>query len=380
MKEKEFYKIKEKLINEKNKNNRQISIFDERKRMANINQMEHKLQITLGVSMVSYMLLLFGTKLIDLSKIVSVLPIYSIPIIHIGCSLCGGIMGLKLFENKYKTKEKFSKFSNSKTNAKKIEEELSYAIELNKLDSRNDVIDKTIDCFDTCQKIFKFYNLSPKSISNNEVELEKRIKQLNNKLKQEYDELDKLIEQKVLNENFKSLKCDLTNIGSMLTFVIGGGIISTSLIGFSLMAVKDLAFNIPILMPFILGSVISSSYLIKSNSDRKKAFDSLNLKLEKNTSFKNIKNSCFENLDLEDKIESKINDIAIVEVQLEELKIELNNFKLSNQEKTNEKSFENYPLLTEEEVKIYMQDSNALLLETLEALDDEQGPKLIKKL
>ena len=48
------------------------------------------------------MLLLFGSKLIDFSKIVSVLPIYSIPIIHIVCSLCGGFVGLKLFEKKYK--------------------------------------------------------------------------------------------------------------------------------------------------------------------------------------------------------------------------------------------------------------------------------------
>lgn len=95
MKIEDFEKSKREL--EKEHNNKQIAISDERVRVTNANRLEHKFMTTFAFSIISYMLLFIPsavlTKTLGASVITNILPGFSYPIVMLGGSLAMGTIG-----------------------------------------------------------------------------------------------------------------------------------------------------------------------------------------------------------------------------------------------------------------------------------------------
>jgi hypothetical protein len=65
-------------------------------------------------------------------SLLGVMPIESLPFVILGSSLVLGTIGSKILDNKIKPKERLKSFTTASTEVEKIEEEVKYAIELEK--------------------------------------------------------------------------------------------------------------------------------------------------------------------------------------------------------------------------------------------------------
>lgn len=118
-------------------------------------------------------------------------------------------------------------------------------------------------------------------------------------------------------------------------------------------------------VPLVTGALGTCAYWIKRNKNRETALNNLNNKLGENALPKKVENAYEEEQNLKAMIERKINDISVVEVQLEETQRTLERItsEQANRQKTksNEKTW-NDLAYTEEEIKLYMQESPRLLI------------------
>ena len=110
MKVEDFNKTTEELKREYQKNDEQINISDERKRISSANQFEYKALTTIGFSLLPYLglVILFGglTKNGVISSLIGTIPVEVFPLIIAGGSLCVGTIGRKTLEWRFKTKER----------------------------------------------------------------------------------------------------------------------------------------------------------------------------------------------------------------------------------------------------------------------------------
>lgn len=154
--------------------------------MASVNQANYKLGMSLANSMFPYFGLIFDSifldKFVDMTAFTSVIPSYSIPMIIIGSSLCVETAINKSTNKKYEIKERFDAFSNAKTESEKVEEEISYKIELEKASNRNLVIQKTIDTLNSNKSLLNQlsskYNISEKNGLQTKHEAQKKLEEL----------------------------------------------------------------------------------------------------------------------------------------------------------------------------------------------------------
>ena len=106
-----------------------------------------------------------------------------------------------LISKKYKIKERYKAFSNAKTKVEKLEEEVHYKIELEKVKNRNKVINETIKLLESDQaiinKISSRYDLKDKNLPQTNDEAERKVNELSNVIKKQYDKLDILTTQNV---------------------------------------------------------------------------------------------------------------------------------------------------------------------------------------
>lgn len=378
-------------------NDEQILINDERTRMAKVNQLDDKLGTVLTFAMFPYLGLTLGllglSNLIGISTLASIIPPLSIPTILASYSLGIGIIGRILIDKKYKTKERFKAFTKAKTEAEKVEEEIYYQIELEKVNNRNQIVQQTIDFLDTLYSI----SSNEKRIAQSEEEVKQRLEDLSKILEQKYKELDVLTTQKVLSENFWRLRCKGQK-GMDLTLVsMCGGMMTMMLHSIPLMIMREaLTYNsvfasfIPKLVPLAIGAFGVGGYWIKRNKNRETALNNLNNTLGENALPKKVTSTYDETQELKSMIERKICDISIAEIQLKEQQRVLETI-ISEQEKTNNNSKDlesTIPLLTEEEIRLYHQESPApfnpdTIFGASEIVEDpehqEEGPKLVIK-
>lgn len=139
-----FDKSKAELKTEKEKNNKQLIISGERNRVVSANKFEYKFGVTSLFSMGAYALLMILSAILisslGASVITNILPGISYPTVILGSSLIMGTIGRILFDKKNKIKEKLKSLSVAKTEIEKLEEEVNYQIEIEKLKNRNKVI------------------------------------------------------------------------------------------------------------------------------------------------------------------------------------------------------------------------------------------------
>lgn len=131
-----YQKTKEELEKEIKNNQEKMNEYDEKSRMAKVNKFEYKIGLILGISALSYLFLFILPTLLAsnslISSLVLILPGEGVSGIIIGASLIVGTMGLKVIQKINKLKKRFTSFSNARTETEKLEEQVTYSIELEK--------------------------------------------------------------------------------------------------------------------------------------------------------------------------------------------------------------------------------------------------------
>lgn len=194
MKTEDLKKTSEELQEEIKKNNEQIAISDERTRMANVNQFEYKALTTLGFSMTPYLgLIILSAALTNngaMASITSAILTESLPLIIVISSLDVGTIGRKILEWKFKTKERIKVFTKAKSQSEKFQEEVKYAVELEKAKNRNKAIQQTMDSLNSNQSILNSlssrYDISDNTLPQTRKESQKRVEELSTLLNEKF--------------------------------------------------------------------------------------------------------------------------------------------------------------------------------------------------
>ena len=413
----DFKKTKEELEQQKQENDKKISLCDERTRMLIVNSFEFKAGTTLIFSMIGYLAIFLTSLVLALIKglgvttFTNVIPALSFPAIVVGGSLGVGTLIRTLMYKKYQTKERLKAFSTAKTQTEKLEEEIHYQIELGKANNRNLVIDQAINVLNSnesmLRKISSKYDISDKSISKNEEEARKRIEELSTLIKEQYDKLDILSTQKVLHDRFWRIRSKFQKGTDMLMSAGISGWFTMFFTVFPLMMVKyaityssvfsSLATTFT---PFVAGIVGACGYMVKRNKDHKKVFDNLNSQLGENAlpeKYEKYEGAYEEQQEIKVLIEKQIRDISLAIIQLKEEQQVLESMISTKESETKTdsktKTWDDV-LYTEEEIHQYMQmpessvpfnpetifgtDEN--IEEQTDNLQNEQsGPRLVKR-
>lgn len=346
----EIKKTNAELKEEIKRNNEKIIINDERTRMANVNKFEYKALKTLGLSVLPYLCIFISSALLTkngaMTSITSTIPIESLPLIIVGSSLGIGTIVGKLLERKYKTKERFKSFTNAKSQSEKLQEQVKYAIELEKARNRNKAIKQTMDSLNSKQSVLNSlsirYNISDKALPQTKEESQKRVEELSILLKEKYNELDILTTQQVLHDKFLKVRIEgQKSIYIMLSGMMGG-VVAMFYFDLPLIMLKNsliyssISPNIlSVLTPLIAGVVGLSGYMIKRNKDYEKAFNILNRELGENALPNKIKEAYYEKQEIDGKIESKMREISITGIQLQEQKRIMESFIDDSNKKEN---------------------------------------------
>lgn len=358
----EFEKTKKELEEAKKQNDEQIAISDERTRMSKVNSLEYKGGITLMFSMLAYIALLFTslglTKSLGASVITNIFPGFTYPIALIGGSIGIGAIGRVLFDKKFQVKERLKAFSTAKTQAEKLEEEVYYQIELEKANNRNKAIDESIKVLNSNQtmlsRISSRYDLSDKTAPRSKEEAEKKAEELSAIIKEQYDKLDILSTQKVLHDRFWKIRQKFQRRTETMMAPMLSGMFTMFFGAFPTMIIKDVMPSGSLLTtlavpfaPLVAGVVGGSAYMLKRNSDYKKAFNNLNAQLGENAlveTYEKFEGAYEEQQELESLIASQIRDISAAEVQLQENKRYLDTFA-TEEEKKEDVLFKDFPQL-----------------------------------
>ncbi len=421
----DFEKSKRELEKEKELNNKQIDINDERYRMVNYNRLEYKFMFTSVFSMLSMTVLLIPSAILinvlGPGAITNILPGFSYPIAMLGSSLAIGTIWRILSDKKYKLKERFKSFSNAKTEAEKIEEEVHYQIELEKTKNRDKAINESIEVLNSNQsmlsRISSKYELIDKNESQPTEETEKKVEELSAVIEEQYKELDIYSTQNVLHNRFWKVRKDFGRKSNIMISIMMCGV-STMLFAscpFLLMAMADImpktsSLLVPVAItfaPFVTGIIGGSVYTFKTNKYYKNLFNKLNSQLGENALEENqsFEMSVEEQEKIESMIKNQIRNISLTQVQLQESKryldacmteedkkkaiLEQDFPKLEITEKTREDVLNNPEkytscdarirmgkFYTDEEYEKYIESSLNRPLPS----EEEKGPKLVKKI
>lgn len=379
----DFNRTIEELEEEFQNNNEQIEISDEKAIMAKVNQLGYKATITVLFSIVPYLclvglswFLLENGSFAFLANIInSYTRAFTFSVVG---SLCLGTIGRKLFERKYKLKERLKEFSNAETQSEMLEEEIKYRIEVKKANNKNKAINSAK--FYVGQEVILDYLVKKYSIfgtkrCQSKEECKKIIEELSTFLNNKNDELDILSTQEVLNEKFFKIRTKWRRIkntimDSMLTGLLT--MIFSNIFFASIIKIVNSSISSTLIYtfaPFAIGTICTSGYMIKRNKDCKKVFDKFNSELGENALPNEIDEVCVECKDIESKIEDKIKEISIVMAQMQIQKRELESF-IDNE---NQKEQTLNPSFDKEYI---IQNLRKNMLETdSTTIDDEQGEK-----
>lgn len=345
MKIEDHKKTIDELRDEIEKNNEQNDKNDERKRMSMVNQIGYKVSEMLFISLFPYFglfgLSLFLEKSGSIASLASTILGKMFPLVVLGGSLCIGAVGRILIDWKCKKKERLKAFTTAKTEAEKIEEEVKYTAEIEKTKNRNKAIAQAMYALGWNQLVLDSlsnrYDINDRTIPQTEEDAKKRFEDLLKILEDKNNELDLLTTQKVLHEKFWEVRDKTHKVMNIVVSGMMGGFVASIFGCPSLTVVRDYLTSLETLIslftPFIAGAMGTTGYLIKSNRDHMKAFNSLNNQLGENALPKKLKNAYEEQKDLAAKIKSKIDEISSVEVQLQEQKRNLESFSTEDSEK-----------------------------------------------
>lgn len=371
----EMKNIGEKLKNEKNQNEILLLINDSKRRLLNVNSFFYKFKLTTIFSGLSFAALcIIDTVLMNIAEpsIINTLPEFVFPTALMVGSFGSGLIINNMIYKKYDFKNRLRNFSNAKTDKDKLEEEMKYEIEIEKLLNKNKIIDK---------KLSNINEYASNQNENNQYDCyfpELKSSDLPNILEEKHKKLDGLITQKVLIERFyNKIQKKERRVSYLLSMVIGGFILFTGY-QIPILSVSKIAANssllqclIDLTVPFVIGSGIAYAYDIRKNKISKKVFDSYNKNLEEYTINPDIN---FDNYyskinEINSKIKTQINEISFLEVEI--LKNNLNSKSIENDNacKEFEKNYSN--IMEYQNIENYFEES--------EVLEEEKSKTFVKK-
>lgn len=378
MRKEDLEKAKVELEKKRNQNNKLIWIYDERTRMAKANQIEGKFYRTLACSLLPWFFLTMGlyfSTSVDITLLTRFVPAYSIPTILIGSSFGIGALTRRLVEKHYQVKKRFTTFSKAKTEAEKIEEEIYYKIELEKAKNKDKVIQRTVEALEDNQ-IFQTlwsslsgrYDIREKNASQIENEALQKTEEMSRLLEEKYNELDILTTKGVLSERFVQVRLKGQKFLGEIA-VAGGWYMFFQMMNILPMLPLGLSFTmepsfIPVVLnycvPFATGILADTYWRIKLKRENT-VFEHFNHMLGDDALCDKTCDTEAESREIATLIERKINDIVAVEVKLQEERRKLEEIEeeMHSQERDRaiDKSWENYPCLTADEIQLYQQKS-----------------------
>ncbi|MDD6879848.1 MAG: hypothetical protein PUD59_06505 [bacterium] len=381
--------FKHELFEQKKQNELQIDLYNKKSIISKVNKFEHKAGLTAIFSMVAYVPVFFITAILgknfnDLMLSSGILNYYY-PSLLVGCSLGIGSMITHLIQKKYQVKSIFKSFSKSKNECEKLEEEIRYEIEKEKLRNKNKVIDNLISCIDIDRDKSNLEITSKENIIDNQIiyeEMEKRINKLLLSLEEQNNLIDILSSQKVLNKRFLTFREQFRKLSIRIlnSMVVGVFILYLNfpafVIGDSVTYSSALTSLMPIIAPFTVGIICSNVYTSMRNKKYEKVFRKINSELEENSLDEIIDNS----LDEERVINESLNQAiklacnTTLELKKEQLFLEEQN----NEENKTMNCLEDYNKV--KEVIIDNETFNYSNITTDELSYDESGPRLVKRM
>lgn len=322
MKQEILKKIEKQLLEEKSNNEYQMMLDRERIKMAEANQFDSKMLMTLTFSIISYFVLFIISKImfdpISTFLITNSLSAICYPVVLLGSSLVCGRLVSGLVRKHFDVKDRIKTFSKAKTEKEKMMEEMTYRIELEKLNNRNIIIDKALDSLNYNTDINELESIKTKAEVDCFLDKEKK----------QYDLIDRLSTKKVLFERFWQLRNNMFRKGTLVTKALMGGMFALLLYGCPDILITSLVENsvsaIAFATAFGVGTIASGAYIAYKDNICKKIFKDLNADLGDEALVENVKNyndSFDERRCIEEKIKICIQQLAVQKPQLQAEKV-----------------------------------------------------------
>lgn len=332
----DFEKAKKELKQEKHENKKKIGLYDRRRRILRENSFGYKAGATLTFSMFVYLAIFFITTLLinnlGLAAITNIFPGLSFPIMTIGASLGIGELTRILIYKKLHVKNKLRSFSSAKSQAEKFEEETQYQIEMEKAQNKDLVLKRALNVLNANEAMTR--EISGSDNQNNiyglkdEAEAKRVTEKLSAFIGNQYARLDMLTTQKVLFDKFWMVRSTTQSGVDVLYRCLMNGILAMYFSLFPLAMVKaSIPFStlpsclMTIFTPFIVSAIGTFGYMVKRNSDYKKAFNNINSQLGVNALPKRYvsrKKADEKRQSIKMLLEKQISDISLAVIQLKE--------------------------------------------------------------
>ena len=389
LKQENYKKSVNELINKYNENVDKINLYLERKRLLEDDSPKNKLLGSIGLGYImTLMLVVFLTMTIGIEKIITIVPADIIPLLLIMSTSVFSFLTKKIYEKTHDLK-KIKKFSKSRTFKEKLEEQITYEIEYQKLENRNKAIEESLNTLKTNQEYFERmssnYNISPKNEVTN---IPNTVKEIN-LLENTYKKLDLLTTKKYLASKFWTIRFKSNKIYDSIVYGTMGGVEAMMAIFTPLLIIKDyvsyghILSNLLLISPLI-GGIATTVCIGKRNKLYTEVFNKFNHMLGKDaikdkTKTYNTEES--QKYDIE--IEKVIDQLSTYEIELQDKKRELELFNTENKDKSeiNNKALEEIANITVEETKDHNneepQAEDKLYTETIDDEDiteEKKGP------
>jgi len=296
--------------------NEQIKFLEKQADLAHKSQFKNKLMKVFGLSTIPYIILIFSYVILLSKGIITTLnyiPTEFVSLAIVTGSLTIGSIGYIINDIKEKRKDKLKAFTNVTKEADLLQEEVKSIIEIIELKAKKKIIQKIIH---------PLYNLK----RNNEILPMQTKEEILESLNKNNNELDILIKQKVLFEQFSDEIYENLSDSIFYKIIYGifGGIVMDIVLFLPFVPNAFTGFYannslISVLLnligPFAIGTIASTVYKIKCDSDTLKAYNKLNNELgEYALSYDQIIN--MDEKEFNDKIKATMKQIIKDQIEL----------------------------------------------------------------
>lgn len=331
--------IRKKLEEEYNENCSKIDDLDEKIRTICANDFELRTTCVMVFSILPWFASIFVMPIIINSGFI---PLNLVQPLFVGISALIGMTVEELFARKSKCRERLRKFSKSKTQKEKIEESTRYEIEKEKLRNLNKILKKCYDDLSENENMISSlserYNITEKDDNKTAEEIATNIKNINDILVKQQQDVDIATTKCVLKEKFWRVRDKFNSFFGVLISAMVGGIMCMLLYDMPIMMTISQLQNIQFqasligaLAPLIIGGLVCGGYYTKRKKDRISVFKNINEELGNNaiSEFRNYE----EDKKFDKDLDNIIKETCAIKLQLETEKQKLENVNsISNSE------------------------------------------------
>lgn len=305
--------IKDNLKKQFKINVEQIAIKEEKIRLIAESQLANRISISICYSLLPCIIITFLfpflTNLFGISSFVNTFPPIIIPLFIVSSSLgIGGVLR-KIITKISKTNENLSSFSQSKTELEKIIEEVSYKIEIEKLNNHNKILQRLIDSIE-------LINFSDCKVNDSEQEIKQRAAELFLKKEVLYNELNSLSLRKVLYQKFAKINKSEMIDGDIIISSVWAGVVNFLIHSCILAVIGKLSLlinNISLFIPLLIGIVSTAFYKIVKVKNYANAFNILMNEFNLNKDIIEVDDINSE-YNFNEKVEEIVNEICSVDI------------------------------------------------------------------